>query len=208
MNQQIRLYVSIAVSLLMLGCGTKVMFPPEVDLKEYESVGLINFTTEAEGKIGEFVTQKFLEEISLSQKGVRIIEIGSMDEVLQSVQRDKVGPEAIREIGQKHNLNSLIIGNLQVSDVKPKVSISSIITHMSVRAVIDATITAKLLDTADGATVWTDSAQKTADVAHVSIFSGNVVHFDADDPEEAYGELVDSLIEEVTEDLRISYRRE
>ena len=207
MNQRIWLCLSVVSVLLVLGCGPKVMVPPEIDLKEYESVGLIDFSSDAEGTLGKFVTQKFLEEISLSQKGARIIELGSMGEVLKSVQRDKMDPEAVQAIGQKHNLNSIIIGDLEVSDVKPSISLSSIISHMSVKAEVEASVTVKLLETEHGATVWTDSAQDKRNVAHVSIFSGGAVHFDAKDPEEAYGDLARSLVREVTEDLRISYKR-
>jgi len=181
------------------------MVPPEIDLKEYEIVGLINFSSNAKGDLGKFVSQKFLEEISLSQKGARIIELGSMDKVLESVQRDEIDAEAVREIGQKHNLKSIIIGNLEVSKIKP--NITSIVAHMSVKAEVEASITVKLLETELGATIWTNSAQDKKDVAHVSIFPGGVFDFDAKDPEEAYGNLARSLVRKVTEDLRISYKR-
>jgi len=207
MNRQIQLYSVFVMLLLILGCGPKVMVPPEIDLAEYESVGLIDFSSDAEGALGEFVTQKFMEEISLSQKGARIIELGSMDKVLESVQRDEMDPEAVQAIGEKHNLNSVIIGELEISDVKPKISISSIVSHMSVRAEVEASLTVKLLETERGATIWTDSAQDKKEVAHVSIFSGGAVHFDAKDPEEAYGDLARSLVRDVTEDLRVSYKR-
>lgn len=207
MNRRIRLYLSVVIVVLILGCGPKVVVPPEIDLGEYGNVGLISFSSNVEGNLGEFITQKFLEEISASQKGARIIELGSIDAVLESVQRDKIDPEAIRQIGQKHDLNAVITGNLDVSDIKPKVSISSIISSMSVRAEVEASITAKLLETKQGATVWTSSARDKKTVAHVSMFSGGAVHFDAKDPEEAYGDLTESLIEEVTRDLRVSHRR-
>jgi hypothetical protein len=205
--RRIWLCANLMILLLILGCGPKVMVPPEIDLAEYESVGLIDFETDAEGTLGPFLTQKFLQEISLSQKEARIIELGSMDEVLESVQRDKLNAEAIRDIGEKHNLSALIVGNLAVSDVKPKVNISSIISHMSVRAEVEASMIVKLLETSRGATVWTGTAQQKKDVAHVSIFSPDNIMFDAKDPEQAYGELTESLIEEVTKDLRVSYKR-
>jgi hypothetical protein len=183
------------------------MFPPEVDLVEYGSVGLINFSSNFEGNLGEFVTQKFLESISASQKGARIIELGDADEVLESVQRDRIDPETVQAIGQKYNVDAIIVGNLEVSDVKPRVSLSAIIKHASVSAEVEALMTAKLLETIHGATIWTGLAQDKKDVAHVSVFSGGPVLFDAKDPEQAYGDLTESLIEEVTKDLRVSYRR-
>ena len=105
-------------------------------------------------------------------------------------------------------MRSLIVGSIEVSDVKPKISISSIISHMSVKAEVDASIAVKLVETSQAGTVWTNSAQDKKEVAQVSIFSGGAVHFDAENPEEAYGKLTKSLIEEVTRDLRASYRRQ
>ena len=207
MAQRIWLFANLLILLLILGCGPKVMVPPEIDLNEYESVGLINFRSDAEGNLGEFVTQKFLEEISLSQKGASIIELGSMDDVLASVQRDKLDPDATRAIGEKHNVSAIIMGDLTVSDVKPKINISSIITSMSVKAEVEASMIVKLLETERGATIWTGTGQQTEEVAHVSVFSPDTIFFDAKDPEQAYGELTENLIEEVTTDLRMSYRR-
>ena len=91
--------------------------------------------------------------------------------------------------------------------MKPKVSLSAIIKHMSVRAEVEASLSVKLQETERGATVWTDSARDKRDVAHVSIFSGGPIVFDAQDPEEAYGDFAESLVREVTRDLRASHRR-
>ena len=206
MNRQIRLYWAFAVLLLILGCGPKVMVPPEIDLNEYGNVGLIDFSSEAKGNLGEFVTQKFLEEVSSSQKGARIMELGSLDNVLEAVQRDRMDPEAIQAIGKKYNVNAIITGNLKVSEVKPKVKLSSIIQSMSVKAEVAASLTVRLLETEQGATVWTNSAQDTETVAQVSIFSGGGALFDADDPEKAYGDLARSLVKKITSDFKESYK--
>jgi hypothetical protein len=206
MNRQLWLSWAFVMLLLILGCGPKMMVPPEIDLNEYGNVGLINFSSEAKGNLGEFVTQKFLEEISSSQKGARIMELGSLDKVLESVQRDRMDPEAIQAIGKKYNVNAIITGNLKVSDIKPKVKLSSIIQSMSVKAEVEASLTVRLLETEQGATVWTNSARDTETVAQVSIFSDGGAFFDADDPEEAYGDLSRSLVKKVTSDFKSSYK--
>ena len=207
MNRQIWLYAGVVILLLIWGCGPKMMVPPAIDLNEYGGIGLINFSSNAEGSLDEFVTQKFLAAISPSQKGARIIELGSESTVLESVKQDRMGPEALQAIGQKYNVTTIIMGNLEISDVKPKVRLSSVLTSMSVKADVEALITAKLLETEDGATLWTNTVQDKKTVASVSIFSGGVAHFDASDPEEAYGDLVEGLIKKVTEDLRVTYKR-
>ena len=68
-------------------------------------------------------------------------------------------------------MDCIITGDLNVSDVKPKVSLSSLLSSMSVSAEVDAQLTVKLLETSKGATDWLGSARDKRSVAHVSIFS-------------------------------------
>jgi len=206
MNRHILLFLSFASLVLIFGCGSKVMVPPRIDLGEYGSVGLVNFTSNAEGNLAEYATQKFLEIVSESQPGARFIELGNQDEVLESVQKDKMDREAIQEIGKKNNLAAIILGELDVSDVKPKVRFGPPFTPISVEAEVDASMKAKMVAVEDGATVWTDSARDEETVAHVSIFRPGVFIFDAEDPDKAYGKLVESLVRDVSRDLRITYQ--
>jgi hypothetical protein len=81
------------------------------------------------------------------------------------------------------------------------------ITTMSVAADVDAGLTARLLETDQGATVWTRSTSATRTVAQVGV-SGKTVRFDAQHPETAYGELVNALVYDITYDFRPSYVRE
>ena len=200
MKKQIGPCLILVFVLAFLGCGAKVV---EVDLREYGNVGIIEFDSNAKGNLNEFVMQRFLEKVSSLQRGVRIVEIGSTDEVLQSIKRGRIGPETIQAIGQKYKVDAIIIGDLNVSDIKPRISISSIITSLSARAEVEAMMTVKLLETHDGAMVWTRSVKQKRNVAHVSIFSGGSAYFDARDPEQAYGELAEALIRDVTKGFKI-----
>jgi len=205
MNRQIALSLSLAL-LLILGCSPKVMVPPRIDLGEYGAIGLVNFTSNAEGNLDEYATQKFLEMVSESQPRARFIELGSQKKLLESVGRDEMDRGAVQEIGEKHNLSAVIFGDLHVGDVEPKIRFSFDFLPASVEAEVDASMKAKLVDTKDGATVWTASARDKKTVAHVSVFSSGGFIFDAEDPDEAYGDLVESLVKEVSEDLRVTYK--
>ena len=70
---------------------------------------------------------------------------------------------------------------------------------------MDAILMAKLYETGRSATVWTASAKERKTVAHVTVFSGSDVLFNADDPEEAYGNMVKDLIKKVTVHLIPSF---
>ena len=204
--------LQISILLLFLaffvfGCGPKVLIPPEVDLTKYDAIGLIAFKSDAKGNLGEFVTQKFMEEISRSQKGIKIVELGKEDKVLKSIDRDTIGPKAIQIIGEKYNVGAIIMGDLNVSKIKPKISISSVITAMSVKADVQASLIVRLIETKSGATIWTDSAEDKNTVARVNIFSKKDMSFEAKDPQEAYGDLAQTLVEDVTLDLKPRMKR-
>ena len=53
--------------------------------------------------------------------------------------------------------------------------------------------------------MWSASSRSTAVVGEVA-FDGGIPSFGARDPADAYGELVDVLVWEVTRDLRPTYR--
>lgn len=192
---------------VFVGCGPKVLFPPEVELREYGTVGLIDFACNYEGNLGKYVTQRFLEEVNNAQKDARIVELGDMDAILKETGGRTLDPKTVQAIGKKYGVKAIIAGDLDISKVKPKVSISSILTSMSVRAEVEAALSAKLLDTIDSVTIWTNSARGKVEVAEVSIFSGGNAHFDASNPEDAYGDLAEALINEITRDFRATHRR-
>ena len=200
----------ILLGLLYLwsfSCGPKIQVPPEIDLKVYSGVGIIQFSSNSKGKLSKYTTNKFMEEIQGSQRGAKIIELGELDDVLNEVGKSQLNVDAIKEIGKKYEVDCIISGDLAVSDVKPKVSLSSLLSSMSVSAQVDAQLTVKLLETDKGATDWLGSARDKRSVAHVSVFSAGDIFFDADDPEEAYGDLIRSLVRETTKDLRFRYVR-
>ena len=208
MRQRVLYYIASITLLALLACGPKVMVPPNVDLAVFESIAIIDFTSNAEGNLADYATQEFLEIVTASQPEVRIIEVGSEEEVLGAVGADKMDLDAVKAIAEEYGVEAVIVGNLEVSDVQPRVSISMDLSSLGVEAEIEASLTTKLYDTYDGATVWTSSAKGRQTVANVNVLSGGGFYFDADDPAKAYGGLVDGLVDEVTYDLRVRYERQ
>jgi hypothetical protein len=207
-QQRIASYLVILTLLVLVACGPKVMVPPNVDLTVFDSVALIDFTSNAEGNLADYSTQRFVEIVTASQPAVRIMEVGSKEEVLKSVGADKMDLKAVKAIGELYEVEAVITGNLEVSDVKPRVSLSMDVAALGIEADIEASLTSKLFDTYDGATVWTSSSRARETVAHVNAFAGGGFSFDAEDPKEAYGDLVEALVNEVTYDLRVRYERQ
>ena len=110
--------------------------------------------------------------------------------------------EALKDLGRKYDVDAVILGTLDVSNIRPRVDLLSIVTSLSVSAEVDAVMTARLLDTRDGTVLWTDSARDRKTVGQVSVWRGGGIFFDARDPEQAYGSLIRSLVARTTRDFQ------
>ena len=68
-----------------------------------------------------------------------------------------------------------------------------------------AALTTRLVETASGATMWSDGSKLTTTVSSASFSSRGEGGFGATDADAAYGELVDGLVWDVTDDFRVHY---
>jgi hypothetical protein len=191
--------------LLALDCGPKVLVPPRIDLKRHEVIGIVDFRFTSKGQLGTFATRKFTEAIRMDQGMVRIVELGSENDILKKVGHDRFSQATFKDLGKEHEINTVITGELVVSDVRPNVSIMPGLDFISLSAEVDATLTVQMVETATGASIWSTSASDTRRVGNISIFGGKDFDFSADDPEKAYGKLVHNLIGEVTKDFRATW---
>lgn len=200
----------ILIAMIMsLYCGpkyVKVMVPPRIDLKQHEVIGIIEFDCTNKGKLGPLTTERFMEAVRVDQGMVRIIELGTKKEVLKAIRSKKLDAAAFKAIGEKYEVNTVFTGNLVISDIRPDVAITSDLT-MRLNADVDATLAVEMYETATGASLWNRSASATENVAGVSISAGRYFAFDADDPDKAYGKLVNDLVFRTTGEYRVTWTR-
>ena len=190
----------VVLAAFAAGC---FLGPARVNLERIGTIGFIGFQSDARGNIADYTGQVFLEVMIRSQPRARIKELGPGDEILRDIRAGRIGQNALEALGRRFGVDAVLIGTLEISEARPRISLASILLG-SVRASVDvdARMSARLLDTRDGTTFWTDSARDRMDVANVSIFKGGNVVFDAQDPERAYGELIRSLVLRTTRDFR------
>ncbi len=207
MRPRLTLLLIGAGVVLSLACAKRqvVQVPPEVDLNSFDMVGVVQFSCENKGTLASFATQRFIEEAQDAQPGVRILELGTADEIAQKLGVKELNFEAVRAIGEHYGVGAVVMGVLDVQDVKPRFDLQQMFAG-SVSADVKAALTTRLMETARGATVWTRSSRTTCTVAQVGVRGGGV-RFDAQDPERAYGKMVDALIADLTEDFRVTYVR-
>jgi hypothetical protein len=179
-----------------------------MDLTQLEMIGVVEFSSTSEGELGSIATQRFTEAARRDQGLVRMMDFGASSAALGTVGEDEWSPGAFKALGKEHDVRTVLIGELTVSDVRPNISISAALESGSLTAQVDATLAVRLVETASGASIWSRSASATYSVGHVSVFGGGEIAFDATDPERAYGGLVDTLVQQVTRDFQVSWVRQ
>lgn len=206
--RQLVAYALAAACLALSACSTKVLVPPRVDLSAYESIGIVEFTSNSHADLEGFATRSFMQTVQSAQPGARILELGDERRVLQAIGQEELDFEAIRAIGEKYRVDAVMTGHLEVTDVRPRVNLSTVLKSMKVAAEVEGGLSTKLLETRTGATVWTSSARGKESVAQVSVARNGPSNLGAGDRESAYGRLVRTLVTRVTPDFWARYEKQ
>jgi hypothetical protein len=100
---------------------------------------------------------------------------------------------------------AVFIGHLKLSDVKPRGRIST--SGVDVRGAVTAELTVRLVSTKTGGTVWRSSAATSHTLGHLALSTGRP-SIAVRDRDQAYGEIVGTLVADVTRDLRPTWVRQ
>jgi hypothetical protein len=187
-----RLALALCGALALSACSAKYsQVPARLDLHSYGKVALVRFSVDqADTGMSVLATERFAEELLASQR-VELLEVGSADSALSGL--------AAREVP------AVFMGHLKLSSVRPRGQLSP--SGATVRGTVSAQLTVRLVSTRDGATLWRSSAMTNGTLGRVSI-GGGLPSVAMRDREEAYGELVNSLIVDATRDLRPTWVRQ
>jgi hypothetical protein len=202
----------IAVVLLMIsaGCGPKippVMIQPRIDLTQHEVLGIVEFSSSAEGELGPLATREFTEAARQDQGMVRIVALGTEAEALGTVGRRQLDRTAFQALGDEHEVSTIVTGQIEVSRVRPDISVGAGFKSASVSAEISVTLSVQMVEASSGASLWNATASAKQKVGQLTYFGGQDIAFDADDPEKAYGRLVSVLVDRVTRDFQVSWEQ-
>jgi len=202
----------VTAALLVLTSGIacaahRVLMPPRLDLHPYAKLGLVTFSVEnAKGTLHEFATERFAEDVLAAQPGIEVLELGTVDTMMQRVGEHEVGIATAQELGRQHGVAAVFAGHLKITNPQASGGIAGLVTpHLEATVRLDLTV--RMLSAQSGGTVWRSSAWATQKVGQVSLVGGEL-NFTARDPKAAYGPLVNRLIEIVTEDFRSTWVRQ
>jgi hypothetical protein len=200
-------FIILAGFVMLHGCShtEKVLVPPKIELKAYRNIGVIEFSTNAENDLRPYVTQKFIQNVQSAQPGTRVLELGSEKLVLKSIRRHELDLKTIKSIGDEYNVDALILGHLQVSEIKPNVKIFSAPQAVRAKVYVEAALQTRILETNSGATLWTKANSGKVSVAKLNLAMKGPFNISASDPKEKYGKLVPELVYANTSDFRCRY---
>ncbi len=193
---------ALCALVMAIGCSSpRVLVPPRVDLARYGTIGMIEFSSRDNRELGGEASREFLAVIHAAQPGTPVLELGDEGFVLSEVELDELNPSAIRAIGEKYNVDAVVIGVLGAQEVKPRVSVGAGLDALSASAEIEGLLDARILETQSGATVWTTAARAKETVARVDLSTGGIAGAGATSTKDAKTRLVRSLVEGATEDF-------
>jgi len=199
---------SLVVGLSLFGCAHTVVvkIPPKIDLQPYETIGIVEFTSNSGEDLNRIATQKFMGSIQNAQPQVRFLELGPEDQLVKKLGRSAWDIEAIKAIEEKYGVSSVFTGSFEISNVKPKVSIATDLSSLRASAVVNISMVSKHWETVSGATIWSNSRQGHWKVAGIRS-NAQDISFSVNDPEEQYGRYLEELAFAVTDNFRPHYER-
>lgn len=198
-----RTWYALAVcgTLTLAACASKyAQVPPQLDLRPYGRVALITFSSADEHRgMSALATQRFAEALLSSQPGIEILELTGSDSLLKAHPAGTDPVVLAQALGEARDIPVVFVGDLVVSRVKPRARLG--VSDVSLRASVSAQLSVRLLSTRAGGTLWRSSSAASGNVGRVDL-AGGLPSVAVRDTEEAYGEVVGSLVENVTTDLR------
>jgi hypothetical protein len=202
-NRRARAWYALAVcgTLALSACASKyAQVPPRLDLQRYGRVALVTFAADHESQaMSGLATQRFAEALLASQPGVELLELTSSDSVLMAFPAGTDPVVVAQALGQAKDIPAVFVGELKVSGVKPRARLG--INDLNLRASVSAELRVRLLSTRVGGTLWRSSSAASGTVGRVAL-AGGLPSVAIRDTDEAYGEMVRSLVTDVTVDLR------
>jgi hypothetical protein len=196
---------ALLLSLATLwGCSSTVLVPvpPRMELKDYATLGVVEFSSNHVAAVNARATREFQASIHAAQPGTRLLELGSREAVLAAVGSRQLDPDTLRKIGAKYGVEAVFLGEIAYSEPKTNIKVTDLSKlEGSARTEVRGDMSSKLMETRTGAAVWSSSSWATRQVGRVAVSAQQVVSTTMrdSDPRE---DMVPALVFHLTQDFR------
>jgi hypothetical protein len=176
-----------------------------MELKSYGVLGIVQFSSNADGAVDVLATRHFQEQVQAAQPGTRFIELGSRQALLNAVGAVQLDADAARRIGRKYGVAAVFLGDIVYAEPKADIKVHDLARlDTSVRAEMRGDISARLLETASGASVWSSSAWARRQIGGVRVSAEHGMSGAVSGNTDPRREMVPTLVYQLTHDFRPS----
>lgn len=206
-----RMNILLPLALLLGACAQPtvlVSVPPRMDLRNYPTLGIVDFTSGAERGLGARAARQFQEQVQAAQPGTRFIELGDRDALLAAVGARQLDVPALKKIGEKYGVAAVFVGELAYSEPNVEVKVMDLTKlEGGMRAEMKSDISSRLVETATGASVWSRSAWARRQIGGVNVSAEQGVSgaTRTSNPREA---MLPTLVYQLTHDFRPTSTRQ
>lgn len=196
----------IGASLLLIAaCSSsqRVLMPPRVDLHGWGTIGMLDFAAYPPDSVGVQTAREFLAAVQAAQPGVPVLELGDQRAALAAVKHTTLTPEAIRALGERHHIDTLLVGVVETKSLQPSFSLRHAAERLSAGAGanLEAALRVRIYDAHSGATVWSATSNAREEIANVFVAGDDYASVRANNPNEAQTRLVRCLVRNATGDF-------
>lgn len=185
-----------------------VTVPPRIDLKNFGTLGVVEFTSNASADINAQATREFEEYIHAAQPGTPLVELGSRQKVMAAVGGEEFDADTLKKIGEKYGVDAIFVGEIKYSEPETSVKVADISKlEGSVRTIVRGDMSSKLMEIGSGASVWSSGAWATEQVGGFSVSAEDGVDGGVRTPRPRE-RMVSAMLYHLTEDFRPTKVRE
>jgi hypothetical protein len=207
-RNRIGLLFVLLLTVALAACSGKkitVEIPPQIDLGTLGTIGVVAFDVQSGDPLPGDITLKFIQHLQAAQPGVPILELGNQANVLREVGFSTFDTDAVKEIGKNYGVDSLLTGTLEVTHSLPDLKIGQDLTSMSAASYVRGNLNARLRQTSNGATLWSNGAHGKWKLAGLNVASGSLSSVGMNNVEDTYKKMLHELARVGTADFRKSY---
>jgi len=207
-----RYVASLLAALATLpGCSSTVVVsvPPRMELRSYGTLGIVQFASNSDGATDVLATRQFQEQVQAAQPGTRFIELGSRQALLGAVGAAQLDADAARKIGAKFGVAAIFLGEIVYAEPTADVKVTDLARlDGAVRAEVRGDISARLIEAASGASVWSSSAWARRQIGGVRVSADQGISGSVSTKADPRRDMVPALVYQLTHDFRPSSVRQ